>query len=626
MEITFGLIITLLAVSIAGKIINDTRGCCYAGPNVTTDNENMVRAANEIHLFDWPSRMHSIPNSRAQLREYWVLFLHILGRFRKDKFSDHMNVTLALIANCVSSILIFFVFSNYLSPIVGFIIALMYITSFWQYQALLVIGHIQLSQMFFLIAVLSLQLTEKVNDDISSIFFFFGGFFTVVSFSSSSSAHKFPPLSLIALMYALRDHLHLLWGGTFHVERASLLLTSFMLFAFTIIFKRPFDSTSSSVRKRYIYITLSLFVIVFGFILIFFDLNRAFLMSLLAYIIGLMLAAIHVLFPLSEFKNNVLRYFRWLKSAWRNHFQAYPDQEKTFGRKLPDDFRGGGLIWNHRFFMRVMPFVYPMFLASVIFVGVHVAIEALESQRVDPLVGFIFLLLVSLLPVIVHEVTEGLKVGKAYIPSLIGFLFMIGKALEILIQVSKGNEIGQIVLWVAIIGVVLAQLITSIYVFYTDILPARMAPNILCNQLKKLNVTDFYTYDNPYNDSFVKTMLYSYPDDFSVKYIECLSEVETGIVVIPNTSSKSEHMESTQYSIINGDFTADELLNKLYETREIEKVAISKIRTRGCSKYFVQESEVTSYRDLILNQVDDYDRWIAHGWILSAESIRYANR
>jgi len=134
-------------------------------------------------------------------------------------------------------------------------------------------------------------------------------------------------------------------------------------------------------------------------------------------------------------------------------------------------------------------------------------------------------------------------------------------------------------------------------------------------------VKTFYTYGNAYNDSFVKSMIYSYPGEFEVKYIDSIDEVGEGVIVIPGTSAKSESMESQQFSILHGDFRGDEVLNQLYENRDIEKLADSKIRTRGCSRYFVLETEVTGYRDLILKQVGEYDRWIAHGWILSAEKV-----
>ena len=110
--VVLGLIIFIIAVFIAGKIIHDTRGVCYFSHSLSTDCEKIVRSADQIRLFEWPSKMHSLPNNRSQLREYWTMSIHILGKFMKDKFSDHMNITLSLLANTVSSVLIYFVFSR----------------------------------------------------------------------------------------------------------------------------------------------------------------------------------------------------------------------------------------------------------------------------------------------------------------------------------------------------------------------------------------------------------------------------------------------------------------------------------------------------------------------------------
>ena len=88
------------------KVIYDTREVCFAGGEMSTDNEKMLYAASKISFFNWPSKIHSIEDSRAETREYWVIFIKLLQIFYKNKITDHVNFTLALIANCVSAILI----------------------------------------------------------------------------------------------------------------------------------------------------------------------------------------------------------------------------------------------------------------------------------------------------------------------------------------------------------------------------------------------------------------------------------------------------------------------------------------------------------------------------------------
>ena len=99
------LVVIVLPILVAIKLIHSTKGICYFGPALSTDNEKIVKASSEINPLDWPSKMHSIKYNRSQLREYWTICLHYLGKIKKDNLSDHMNISLALIANSVSSII-----------------------------------------------------------------------------------------------------------------------------------------------------------------------------------------------------------------------------------------------------------------------------------------------------------------------------------------------------------------------------------------------------------------------------------------------------------------------------------------------------------------------------------------
>ena len=99
MELLYFSIVCFVSISITFKVIRDTKGCCYAGPDVLTDNEKMVRAANEVKFYQWPSKMHNIKYNRGQLREYWVLCLKILGKFKsslqnKRQLSDYTYLDL----------------------------------------------------------------------------------------------------------------------------------------------------------------------------------------------------------------------------------------------------------------------------------------------------------------------------------------------------------------------------------------------------------------------------------------------------------------------------------------------------------------------------------------------------
>ena len=219
------------------------------------------------------------------------------------------------------------------------------------------------------------------------------------------------------------------------------------------------------------------------------------------------------------------------------------------------------------------------------------------------------------MPVLIHEFTGGLKVGKAYVVAQLFLLVLVALAfneLVIFIETIKGVKL---LYWLTAI-IIIFQLVHSLYVIYSDTIPCRMAPTNLRNKLKELNVDKFYTYNNSYNDSFVSAMISTYPGEFDVHFINNLSEVTEGVIVIPAVSSKSVSQETQKYAIINGDFDKDLSLNNLLEDHSIEDIAVSRIPTVGSSKYYVHESEVTSYRDIVLKQISENDRWLGNAWIL----------
>ena len=94
------------------------------------------------------------------------------------------------------------------------------------------------------------------------------------------------------------------------------------------------------------------------------------------------------------------------------------------------------------------------------------------------------------------------------------------------------------------------------------------------------------------------------------------------IFIVPPTSSKSVSFETENEVILNGDFRSDEVLNNLLDNFMIEDFALAKFKTLGCSKYYVNESEVTSFRYHILNHISDKDRELSYGWVLDLKKLK----
>jgi hypothetical protein len=70
-----------------------------------------------------------------------------------------------------------------------------------------------------------------------------------------------------------------------------------------------------------------------------------------------------------------------------------------------------------------------------------------------------------------------------------------------------------------------------------------------------------------------------------------------------------------------GDFDADPLLNELIASKRIVCSSVASFKTFGSSRYWAQIGDVVSYRDLMLGEVGDRDRWRGMAWILDASKL-----
>jgi len=230
------------------------------------------------------------------------------------------------------------------------------------------------------------------------------------------------------------------------------------------------------------------------------------------------------------------------------------------------------------------------------------------------------LLVLGLSPILIGESTRGVQVGRAYYPALLGLLLFIGYTLFQLDRwapTSSRAALG----WVCAV-VVVASGIWNLRVFLTDVWPARMAPAWLARTLKDLGTKALATYHTPYNDAFLNAMS---PEDlqrYQIQYIHSLREVREGYVVVPGTNAKALNMVDASTACRHDQgFEQDPLLDSLIVSRAIQRYAIASFKTFGTSRIWVHEDEVTSYRDLILNEVSDQDRWRGRAWILDARRL-----
>jgi hypothetical protein len=161
------------------------------------------------------------------------------------------------------------------------------------------------------------------------------------------------------------------------------------------------------------------------------------------------------------------------------------------------------------------------------------------------------------------------------------------------------------------------------FIFFSDVYPARMAPKWLKDELNRLKPEVIYSYLNNFNEAFLNVI----DDEELLKKVKRISSLKEavdpkGVVVIPGTSSKALNMESMPEGYDKGDFTDDQALNELLDSKEIGKFAVKKLKTFGTSKIWVHESEVSSYRDLILGEIGEKDIYRGYAWVLSVNNVK----
>lgn len=616
------------------------RGVCYFSGGILTDNEKLISASLSIKFWQWPSLMHHVQKSRAHLREYYVLILFVLVKVLGVRPSDYCHVLLSMFAHAISAIMIYVIGSHYFSLEIAVFLSLIYLTSLWPFHVGVYIGHVIVSQMISLLAMVILLTAGGAESQFAPVLYALSGALIGISFASSSASRKYPPLFLALFLFEQSGNYKFsFWAAVdfessikaFEITMTLILATIYLnsnwitKISLSIIEAKRGGKWTAIEREQRGQIAINMIKYLSSrigftvFLLAFVGVNLELYINLAYVTLGVF--CIFLLTVLPNIPQSLARYYMFLSStSWASHFQSYKGyQSKIFGREFPDDYRGQGLLWVFKLMMTFVPFVFVLFLISSIAVATDI-FKAINSDNIELLSGvavFIGLLFISLLPLIVSETSNALQVGKAYFPLLPALLIMIGFGVS---RFQSTEYFDYLMLF--LFSMISVQSYLTFAVLARDLIPSRLGPTTLFKTLKKLGVKHFYTYDSPFNVSFVDTMIYSYPNEFSITRVTSIQEVPEGeIMVVPPMSSKSLSFESVRSIIEKGDFRDDSFLNALVDDRSIEKIAIDKIKTFGTSRYWSHESEVTSYRQFFTKDIGDSDLWLGHGWVLRCRNL-----
>ena len=602
----------------------------YYSKNITIDglaSDACKQINGAAHFRDWkgwPSGMHNFTGGKARMKDVGVLLLAIMQWLLKDKKGFYPLVMVSNFAHSVSSILIFLVAANYWNEQTASILYILYVFSVWPYMIVLHGGLQTVSQMFFLLSIYALQQTS-ISLGISDFVWYAisGAFFMLMNFSSASG-RKYILVVFSALIYHSNGNNFLPWiisDYQFSAYYSGLFISAISLFCILIYHPRVRDYIVEAVsnivytseeKKEWIGKLRQLFTIVPKLVV-------ATLIILLAYLYEDMMFASVIVFAISSsfilllllapnFVGNIRGYYSYwiITTDWGSH---YPMYEKYFMKNYGKIFnKDEGWLWYLKFAFRMIPFVTVLFIVAIAWLFYAILLNSIDNV----LTISVMLLLVSLLPLIMSEVTKG---PKALLPMFTGFVplyLLVGYW----VYVNTTGPYAYVYSYI-FYSTLIVHVFWNIYQFIADIFPARNTVHSIIKALDSYNIRELYTYNIPFNDPFIDVIESVCPNKYRIQYISSLEDVEDGgYVFVPCSNSKSGYFQSDERIGPVGDFISDHRLNNLIDSKRIEEYSLSKFKTFGTSKFWQQLGNVVSFRDLVLNEVRKKDKYRGYCWII----------
>lgn len=328
--------------------------------------------------------------------------------------------------------------------------------------------------------------------------------------------------------------------------------------------------------------------------------------------------AIFLFFTAPDFIKNLKEYWSW----WRNsknacHFILYKKYFDSIEKPISDDMRGAGWKWVFLFFFSMAPFVFIGFFVSLGLDAYAWITRGMTPSFLWQTAGILFL---SISPLVYGEMTKAPQLGRSYFPGFSGLLVFIAYSVY---HFEKGLSLtSQATFWKCVLVYFLLSFLWNAWIFLSDVWPARMAATWLGNRIKHLGLTKIYTYNTHFNLAFVDTLHPCIKKNCAIQFIRSLAEVDKeGYVAVPGISAKAFNMENYPEGIDNKDFEDDPLLVRLIDSKKIRESAVASFKTFGTSKVWVHESEMPTYRALILKDITKQDLWRGRAWLLYGESL-----
>ena len=638
----------LVAVGLSFALARLTRGIMF--PAVNSDAEKQVRAAAQSRRWRWPSDMHAYAGNKAYMKDVGVLALATTQRLLRDGASAYPVTVLALVSHAASAALVFQVAQGYWATPVAWLLFALYLASCWPLQVVLLGGYQGLAQALVLAAIASLQQAGAPGTVAQGLWLTGAGIAIGLMMFTSASARKYLPLAVGAFLFSQRAAIKPLglstagWSSLTSGAGPWILAASALL-ALAVSLLRPFGKLIARRLISAIYlkraprwlhgvigarkqVPLEQYLgrqdrlvaalsgaggVALAYLALCLMLSRepSFYAAQGWLLLGVGLVIAGLTSP--DTATHLKAYLGyWNAAAMFGHFRVWADYFSRIGRPIDARMRGGGSPWLLRFFLRMAPWHAVLSAGGAVWL-------VLSASSLPAMGAALTLILLGLSPILFGELTRSPQLARAYFPALLGLLLPIGAAVSRLDGALSGSA--RAWGWSCLAAFVAAAALWGWRVFLDDLWPSRMAATRLVQALRSLGIRRFATYDTAYNESLVGVLPPEMRAQFDIRFISTLAEAKDGHVVVPATSGKSFDMATQRVAITDGDFTADPDLDRLIASGEIARFAVASFKTFGASRFWAQEDEVASFRDLILGEVRDADRRRGRAWLVDAEKL-----
>ncbi len=645
MNVYFYLILGIAAAFGTAFTIS-TKGIYYNSPD--TDNELMTYAAAQSHKWRLPSDVHTYGIGKTSMKECTIILLSVFQKIFRDKTSCWPYTAMAGLAVSISTILIYSIASNYFNQTSGLIVAMLYIISFWPWQISLYGGHVNMANLFFLLSVYSIQIASGTTLP-PLLFIAAGGVFLGFSLFSSPSSQKYFIAVFSALFFAeyrwlftsqdISAVLHILPANKLLPMDAgilAILVISYILalFIYRLIVNKMYRQEMPEflnkimsgrehfsleyylehARRKIRKLSRWIFWTVFSVLLL---VNLIPISPLLTFIAGLVCAIL--LFTLPDIKKNVTAYFAYMLEPMRKtQFRACIEYFAKRGITVKRNTRGAGLSWVPKLLWTFMPF-HAILFVTVFATGQY---KSLSTGNITESISLIAIAIIALSPIIWAEITKAPQVSRLYSPGLITSLLLSAYVFY--------NITWTTYTLIFFSSFVILTFTWNLWKFTDDVYPARMAVRNLMQAIRKLGITDIYAYRTVLNGQFIDAIpgigKSEYLPDrgitppFHIHYIRRLDEVSSGWIVIPG----SNRMAMTLKGLINDDYTEDPVRLRLMETKQMDKIAVVKLKTFGTSAIWTNEDEVSSYCAQFLKHLIGSDGlYGGYAWLIHSSKISH---